>query len=122
MNILAVDDEPIMLWSLKDSLEKVFSKNDDTVKSFDEIDNAMNYIDSLGEERLDYAFLDIKLRGINGIDFAALIKEKKPGVRIVFCTAYSDKALDAFKINAIGYLLKPITEEKIRNLWNIRLI
>lgn len=116
MNILAVDDEPIMLLSLKDSLEKVFSKNDDTVKSFEEIDNAMNYIDSLGEERLDYAFLDIKLRGINGIDFAALIKEKKPGVRIVFCTAYSDKALDAFKINAIGYLLKPITEEKIRNL------
>ncbi len=116
MNILAVDDEPIMLWLLKSSLEKVFSGSDDTVKSFDEIDDAMDYIDSLGEERLDYAFLDIKLRGIDGINFAALIKEKQPGVRIVFCTAYSDKALDAFRVNAIGYLLKPITEDKIRNL------
>lgn len=116
MNILAVDDEPIMLWSLKQSLEKVFSSSDDRINSFDEIDDAMEYIDSLGDERLDYAFLDIKLRGIDGIDFAALIKEKKPRVRIVFCTAYSDKALDAFKVNAIGYLLKPITEDKIRNL------
>lgn len=116
MNILAVDDEPIMLWSLKSSLEKVFSGSDDTVNNFDEIDDAMDYIDSLGDERLDYAFLDTKLRGIDGINFAALIKEKKPMVRIVFCTAYSDKALDAFNVNAIGYLLKPITEEKIRNL------
>ena len=116
MNILAVDDEPIMLWSLKDSLEKVFSESDDKVNSFDEIDDAIEYIDSLGDERLDYAFLDIKLRGIDGIDFASIIKKKKPEVRIVFCTAYSDKAFDAFKVNAIGYLLKPITEEKVRKL------
>ena len=87
MNILAVDDEPIMLWSLKDSLEKVFSESDDKVNSFDEIDDAIEYIDSLGDERLDYAFLDIKLRGIDGIDFASIIKKKKPEVRIVFCTA-----------------------------------
>lgn len=116
MNILAVDDEPIMLWSLKNSLEKIFTKNDDSVNGFDEIDDAMNYVDSLGNEKLDYAFLDIRLRGIDGINFATLIKEKQPGVKIVFCTAYSDKALDAFEVNAIGYLLKPITEDKIRNL------
>lgn len=116
MNILAVDDEPIMLWSLKNSLEKVFNNSDDTVAGFDEIDDAMAYIDSLEDERLDYAFLDMKLRGADGIDFAALIKKKKPRVRIVFCTAYSDRALDAFRVNAIGYLLKPITEEKIRKL------
>lgn len=116
MNILAVDDEPIMLWSLKNSLKKIFTKNDDSVNGFDEIDDAMNYIDSLDNEKLDYAFLDISLRGIDGINFAALIKEKHPGVKIVFCTAYSDKALDAFEVNAIGYLLKPITEDKIRNL------
>lgn len=116
MNILAVNDEPIMLWSLKNSLKKIFTKNDDSVNGFDEIDDAMNYIDSLDNEKLDYAFLDIKLRGIDGINFAALIKEKQPGVKIVFCTAYSDKALDAFEVNAIGYLLKPITEDKIRNL------
>ena len=102
MNILAVDDEPIMLWSLKNSLKKIFTKKDDSVNGFDEIDDAMNYIDSLTNEKLDYAFLDIKLRGIDGINFAALIKEKQPGVKIVFCTAYSDKALDAFEVNAIG--------------------
>ena len=41
-------------------------------------------------------------------------KKYTPKTKIIFCTAYSDYALDAYNVNAVGYLLKPITEKQIR--------
>lgn len=114
MNILALDDEELMLWALTDSLEKVFNEND-IIKGFEESQDAIGFVKSLGNKPLDYAFLDIRLRGSNGIDVAKEIKKLKPKTKILFCTAYSDRAIDAFGVNAVGYLLKPITPEKIRN-------
>lgn len=114
MNILALDDEELMLWALTDSLEKVFNEND-IIKGFEESEDAIGFVKSLGNKPLDYAFLDIRLRGGNGIDVAKEIKTLKPKTKILFCTAYSDRAIDAFGVNAVGYLLKPITPEKIRN-------
>ena len=114
MNILALDDEELMLWALTDSLEKVFNEND-IIKGFEESEDAIGFVKSLGNKPLDYAFLDIRLRGSNGIDVAKEIKKLKPKTKILFCTAYSDRAIDAFGVNAVGYLLKPITPEKIRN-------
>lgn len=114
MNILALDDEELMLWALTDSLEKVFNEND-IIKGFEESQDAIGFVKSLGNKPLDYAFLDIRLRGGNGIDVAKEIKKLKPKTKILFCTAYSDRAIDAFGVNAVGYLLKPITPEKIRN-------
>ena len=112
MNILAVDDEPLMLGVLTQCLNNIF-KND-SVNGFDEIDDVMDYINKLGDKPLDYAFLDIKLRGTSGIQLATQIKKYKPRTKIIFCTAYSDYALDAYNVNAVGYLLKPITEKQIR--------
>ena len=114
MNILALDDEELMLWALTDSLEKVFNEND-IIKGFEESEDAIGFVKSLGNKPLDYAFLDIRLRGGNGIDVAKEIKKLKPKTKILFCTAYSDRAIDAFGVNAVGYLIKPITPEKIRN-------
>ena len=114
MNILALDDEELMLWALTDSLEKVFNEND-IIKGFEESEDAIGFVKSLGNKPLDYAFLDIRLSGGNGIDVAKEIKKLKPKTKILFCTAYSDRAIDAFGVNAVGYLLKPITPEKIRN-------
>lgn len=112
MNILAVDDEPLMLSALTDCLNNIFEN--DIVNGFDEIDDVLDYINKLGNEPLDYAFLDIKLRGMCGIQLASEIKKHKPKTKIIFCTAYSDYALDAYNVNAVGYLLKPITEKQIR--------
>lgn len=116
MNILAVDDEPLMLGALTECLNNIFKDNN--VNGFDEIDDAMAYVLGLGNEPLDYAFLDIKLRGMSGIQLAVEIKKHKPRTKIIFCTAYSDYALDAYNVNAVGYLLKPITEKQIREKLN----
>ena len=110
---MAVDDEPLMLTALTNSLKKVFPAEEYEVVSFDEPTDAIAFLKDAAAPVV-YAFLDIQLRGMLGIDLASEIKKKYPAVRIIFCTAYAGFALDAFDIYAVGYLLKPITEEKIR--------
>ena len=110
---MAVDDEPLMLTALTNSLKKVFPAEKYEVVSFDEPTDAIAFLKDAAAPVV-YAFLDIQLRGMLGIDLAAEIKKEHPAVRIIFCTAYAGFALDAFNIYAVGYLLKPITEEKIR--------
>ena len=116
MNILAVDDESLLLWQLTEELSKVFSKED--IHGFDEADDALDYVRKSTDEGkpLDFAFLDIKLRGANGIEVAKEIKDIYPETKIVFCTAFSEYAMDAFGVYAMGYLLKPVTADMIRSV------
>ena len=58
----------------------------------------------------DIALLDINLPDMNGIALAVRIKEKSPDTAIIFLTGYSEYAVDAFKIHASGYLMKPVTQ------------
>lgn len=83
------------------------------VMGFDDGKQALEYVSS-SEESLPYAFLDIRLRGMLGIELAKEIKEIRSETRIIFCSAYTEYALDAFSVHAVGYLLKPITKAKIQ--------
>jgi two-component SAPR family response regulator len=62
----------------------------------------------------DVAFLDIEMPGINGIELAMRIYEINPDIDFVFVTAFDQYAVEAFEINAIDYLLKPVVEEKLQ--------
>ena len=114
MNILAVDDEPLMLRVLSDNLKKIFSAPGARVWSFDEVEDIFQ-AEALWRDPPQYAFLDIKLRGILGLELAKHIKERSPATRILFCTAYSDYGVEAFSVQAVGYILKPVTEQKLRD-------
>lgn len=61
----------------------------------------------------DVVFSDIVMPGISGLEFASELKKKSPNTRIVFTTAYSEYAIEAFRIKAYGYLLKPLTLEDV---------
>lgn len=113
MNILAVDDEPLMLHVLTELLQNIFPEPN-RVWSFDEVEDVFE-AEELWRDPPQYAFLDIKLRGMLGIDLAKRVKERSPATRILFCTAYSDYAMEAFKVHAVGYLLKPLNEQKLRD-------
>ncbi|MBO7336402.1 MAG: response regulator, partial [Lachnospiraceae bacterium] len=86
MNILALDDERLILDDMLVELKKIFE--DDEVVGYETSDDALNYVLDLKAhgEVLDYAFLDINLRGITGIEFAKKLKEVQPDTKIVFCT------------------------------------
>ena len=115
MQILAVDDEKLELNALMRALREVFP--DESISGFQKIGDVLEFLKKNSEEKtpVQYAFLDMKLRGITGIELAKLIKESFPEAKIVFCTAYSEYAFEAYKVYALGYLLKTIKAEDIRN-------
>ncbi len=108
MKIICVDDEELVL-SLVVHLCKQIPQVSD-VKGFT---NPLEALEYLKENQADAAFLDIDMPEINGIQLAVKIKDMQPDVAIVFLTGYSDYAIEAFKIHANGYLLKPIEKEKL---------
>ena len=63
---------------------------------------------------VDVAFLDISMRGMTGLNLAEQIQMLQPECKIVFCTGYSQYALDAFKIHVSGYLMKPSTAQAVQ--------
>jgi two-component SAPR family response regulator len=60
----------------------------------------------LGKEPVDVMFLDIQMPEVNGMEFSQIIGTD---TRIIFTTAFSEYALDGYKVSAIDYLLKPIS-------------
>lgn len=58
----------------------------------------------------DLAFLDIQMPGISGLQLARVAEQS--GVRVIFTTAYREYALDGFRVNALDYLLKPVSYEE----------
>lgn len=61
----------------------------------------------------DLAFLDIEMPGMSGIEVARCIVAENLPVQVIFTTAYEQFAIEAFEVNAVDYLLKPIRQEKL---------
>lgn len=116
MYILALDDEQYALDSLVEELKLVFpkAKIQEETKASSAISRAKELADR-GDE-LSYAFLDIQLRGMSGLEVAAQLKMLHPRVVLFFCTAHSHYAFDAFGLCAKGYLLKPIRAQEIERV------
>ena len=113
MYVLAVDDERIMLKELTIELGQVFPNAD--IQGFQDPMEAEQWASDLAQEgkSLDYAFLDIRMRGMSGIELARRLKKLHPGTVLIFCTAYTEYAFDAVGMYAKGYLMKPISAENI---------
>ena len=116
MHILALDDELLALESIAQELAVVFPQA--KIRQETKPSSAIFWAAALAEqgESLSFAFLDIQLRGMNGLEVAKQLKTLHPQVAVVFCTAYSEYALDAFKLYAKGYLLKPVLAKDIEQV------
>ena len=110
MRILAVEDEVILLKHLTGRIHEALPEAE--ILAFDNTDDTLA---ALSGKEIDIAFLDIMIGNMNGVDLAKKIKAVYPGCDIVFCTGYSDYALQAFDLGASDYLMKPITKEKIEH-------
>ena len=108
MKVICVDDEHL---ALQDMLF--------LCRSIPEVEQADGFVS--GEQALewlaghpaDIALLDIDMPGMDGIELAIRIKEMDPDIAVIFLTAYSQYALQAFSLHASGYLLKPADREKL---------
>lgn len=116
MRIIAVDDEKIALEALSGAIRAIVAE--DEVLSFRYPEDAIEYAK---ENLCDIAFLDIEMVGMSGVELAEELKKYNNEINIVFCTGYGNYRDVAFDLHASGYLMKPITPEKVkRELENLR--
>lgn len=108
MKVICVDDEQPVLDNFK-----LKAKDFPEIESLDLFSDAEAALKWAEKNRVDTAFLDIEMSGINGIELAKRLKEIDENIRIFFVTAFGQYALDAFGVDALGYILKPYTREEI---------
>ena len=111
MMIFAIDDEPKALRVLCRCVEEAAPGSG--IRAFD---RAADALDAIRDEDLfpDIVFSDIEMPGLSGLEFAVALKKVSPDTRVVFVTAFSQYALDAFRVRAQGYIMKPLTAALVR--------
>ena len=108
-NVIMVDDRKLILTGGLPILEEVMPHA--TVMGFTQASEAVEYAKA---NRVALAFLDIELRNTSGLELCRTLLGINPRTNIVFLTAYSEYALDAWSTGASGFMLKPITPEGVR--------
>ena len=109
MHIIICDDEEV----IRQQIRKLILREDE---------NAIIHEVSSGEEllrstQMDMLFLDIQMEGMNGLETAKRLREAGWSMPVIFITGIKDYVFDAFEVEAMGYLLKPIDEEKFLQVY-----
>jgi DNA-binding LytR/AlgR family response regulator len=108
LRVLAVDDEApaldelVYLLDRHPAIAEVVGARDATAA-----------LRMLNEQNLDAVFLDINMPGLSGLELAGVLANFAHPPALVFVTAHDDKAVAAFEVGALDYLLKPIREERL---------
>ena len=98
---LSIDDEPLALQQISSYIERT-----PFLESVALCQSAFEALEFLKNVEIDLMFVDINMPDINGIDFVKSLVQKP---QIIFTTAYSEYAIDGFKVDALDYILKPIS-------------
>ena len=107
LTAIIVDDEPLARRGLKLRLESL-----DAVECICECANGRQALEAIAEHSPDLVFLDIQMPGLSGFDVIDSLQQDNLPM-IIFVTAYDQYAIEAFDIQAIDYLLKPIDPERL---------
>lgn len=109
LRVLLVDDERPALEELAFLLSR-----DERVATIVTCDSATEALRMLRDERVDAAFVDIAMPGLSGIELAEVLRQFRQPPPVVFVTAHMERAVDAFDLNAVDFVLKPVREERLR--------
>ena len=109
MNILAVDDEYLALKMLEGAICEAVAG-----ARLYLLGDPIAALELAGRERMDVAFLDIHMSGMDGISLAKALKDTNPEINIIFATGFSEYMKEGIDLRASGYLFKPVTAEAVR--------
>lgn len=104
MEVIIVDDEPKAISLLTSYLDHFSNCN--LIGSFR---NGLKALEFINSNKIDAVFLDINMPHLNGLSLSKMIPKE---TAIIFTTAYSEHAVESYDINALDYLLKPISLER----------
>ena len=110
IKVLAIDDEPLALQQLAAYIKKI-----PFLELCGECQSALEAKEILNQETIDAIFCDINMPDLNGMDF---VKSLAAPPLVVFTTAYSEYALEGFKVDGVAYLLKPFGLDYFRRAAN----
>jgi len=108
MNVLIVDDEPLG----RTRLRRLLSALPD-IKVAGEADNGHQALAAIDSLQPDVVLMDIRMPGLDGLSAARELARRPQAPAVIFCSAYDEYAIEAFEANAIGYLLKPVNQDKL---------
>ncbi|MBC8033525.1 MAG: DNA-binding response regulator [Chitinophagaceae bacterium] len=114
LRCIAIDDEKLALDLLEDNINRV-----PYLQLVAKCRNAFEAAPVLASEKIDLIILDIQMPGLNGLQF---IERQLPRPIVIFVTAYDNYAIDAFNVDAIDYLVKPVTFERFLQATNKALL
>lgn len=97
---IAIDDEPLALKQMSSYIEKT-----PFLELVGQFENAYEALEFIQNNEVDLMFVDINMPDLNGMDF---VKTLDNPPRVIFTTAYSEYAIEGFRVDALDYLLKPI--------------
>jgi DNA-binding LytR/AlgR family response regulator len=110
LKCIIIEDEPVARKILKEFIEEI-----DYLELIGEAENPLKAIPLLGDNAIDIVFLDINMPKINGIDF---LKSSKTNANIIITTANPIYAVEAFGLDVLDYLVKPISFERFLKACN----
>jgi len=119
---IAIDDEPLALKKLVTYINKI-----PYLELVAQCRSAIEAQQVIDNNEVEAIFLDINMPDLNGLDFAKSMQDHSKGPIMVFTTAYSEYAIEGYKANAVGYLLKPYSfdefetaAQKVKDIMEIR--
>jgi DNA-binding LytR/AlgR family response regulator len=104
INCIIIDDEPLARKGLKEYITDV-----DFLNLIGEYDSPLKATEQVSKGEVQLLFLDIQMPKITGLDFFKTLQQAPP---VIFTTAYPQYALDGFELNALDYLVKPISFDR----------
>lgn len=114
MEIVAVDDEVLMLEKMKRVIEE--AEPESKLYMFEKSKEVLAFARN---HKVDVFFLDVSMPVMDGVTLAKKIKLIQPRANIIFATGYSEYMPEAFLLNASGYLLKPVTVKQVKEQLDI---
>ena len=110
MKAIIVDDELNARLSLRGILEENFPE----IHILAESKDVPSAVTSIHEHKPDLVFLDISMPGYSGLELLKFFDESQITFKIIFVTAFSEYAINAFELSAVGYILKPVRVEALQ--------
>lgn len=110
MKILVCDDEELARERLKRLIDDM-----DGMEVVAEAENGAEAIELVNQYDPDVVLLDVRMPGMDGIEAAHHLSAREEPPAIIFCTAYDEYALEAFKVDAIGYVMKPVRADDLQS-------